>query len=379
MESHYSTYSPHDVFASTSKVDLSQLPVQLSPPSQSDLRHHVLSHPLLSTRLPSSSALDAQIEALKNQLANDRVKLQAARDTARQELITTTQGLAKIRQSLDVLPAEIEDVGDAIDSIARSLGDADAAQGGDHPLRATLKKHEDAITSFRSARDYFAILGKAQQLWEAALSASPSSSPSTFSKIAGDLQLDALAELSHICQFAASISLPQSQGQASQLRFLPFLLSKLQETYATLLDRRSKLLRDALAKAEWPPLSAEQAQAQGKMVRTPESILDSSEVRAAWTALASLQIVGGSLELAPLPTCLQTQQLGSTQETDPQQEGTKSSAALPSPGEQSYVPLLAASLLVEPYLLRFRYHFDSSRSTNRAANTERAKPCSSLH
>lgn len=369
MESHYSIFSPHDIFASTSKVDLSQLPLQLSPPSQSDLRHHVLSHPLLSTRLPSSSMLAAHIEALKSQVNQDRAKLQGARDTARQELLSTSQSLAKIRQSLDVLPAEIEEAGDAIDSIARSLGETDDPKGDEPGLRATLQKHEAAITSFRSARDYFAILAKAQQLREAALSATPSSAPLTSSKIAGDPQLDALAELSHICQFAASLSLPQTQSQASKLRFLPFLQSKLQETYATLIDRRSKVLRDALVKAEWPPLSAEQAQAQGKMIRTPESILDSAEVGTAWTALASLQIVGGSLQLAPVPSCLQAQRVEPVEENDPQQDGTKS-PPLPSPGEQSYVPLLAAALLVEPYLLRFRYHFDSARSTNRLDKPE---------
>jgi hypothetical protein len=64
------------------------------------------------------------------------------------------------------------------------------------------------------------------------------------------------------------------------------------------------------------------------------------------------------------------QQQGSAEENSPQQEGKRSSTALPSPGEQSYVPLLAASLLVEPYLLRFRYHFDSSRSTNRLDKPE---------
>lgn len=346
----YPFSSHRDVASVLSSLEtLHQLPSQLKAPSIDELRAHVLSHPLLAGNLPHSSSLGSQIEALRSQLQQSKATLDHRRTLASQQVQQSLERLQGIRPPLDALPQEVEALEDKIDAVTQKL---QATGTSKDSLLSSLEKHRSTIHTFRSARDYFAILGRAQELWEQALK--PATTPSATS----DAQLDKLIELAHLVSFTQGLAsqIPTNADRdPNTLRFLPFLKGKLKEVYTKLAEIRSTELRSALEKAEWPPLSAEQAEAQGKTAKDAASMLNSKEIKQSWIALTSLQLVGGLLEIVPMPSSVLAQSTG---------------LSLPKPGSEEYTPLLTTGLLIEPYLLRFRFHFDSTRTTNRLDKPE---------
>lgn len=312
----------------------------MAAPSFDELSAYVLQHPLLSSALPPSQELDAEIESLSRELEEDREQLQRHTKLAHDELDRAHERISRFRDSLDVLPAEIASLEDAIDSLSQTL----QQQGGAN-IRAQLIKQQSSLQSLTSAQSYFAILSNAQSLWEATAKAETEGD--------GAAALERLAELANLYHFSQKLfsEAASSQPQPS-LRLLPFLQTKLHEAHSDLRERRTVRLREALEKVEWPPLSPEQASAQGKAVRSPSKILLETPVQKAWDSLVSLQIVAFMLQIEAAPSCLVAEQ------------------PMAAPGSSEYHPLYATSVLVEPYLLRFRFHFDSSRTTNRLDKPE---------
>lgn len=340
--------------ASSSSLDtLSQLPTYLQPPSQGELQSSALQHPLLSTALSSSASFSRQIAALQGQVQSDRTALDAARQAAVAELSALRDDVGKSKAALTSLPGEVEQVEDLIQRSEKMLRGSNGAPS----LPAELAKQQQAVASLRFARDYFAILARVQTLEDAVLQERATEVKGKDGDSVADAQLEHLIELAHLCRHAEDLARNNTltSTPTTTLRFVPFLQSKVAAAYAHLVACRTNALREALTRAEWPPLSAEQAEAQGKPIRDAAQVLDTMDVRTKWTALTSLQLVGAKLGLAPTPSCLRN-------------AGDDATSA--RPGSAQYTPLYTTELIAEPYLLRFRFHFDSSRSTNRLDKPE---------
>lgn len=311
-------------------------------PSRLPLVHsHVLGHPLLAAGLPTSTELAAQISVLQAQYERDQQRAESAKEEVDRQINDARYKVSQYQLSLDALPAQLEALEDDMDALVTSLGSDDPDS-----LPTCLKRDQDTLQAFKKAEAYFAILAKARSLWEAT-SASEAQSPGAAQT------LDSLADLANLSNHAQMLAAEGSDSSIS-LEIITFLHNKVRETYHGIARSRTVALREALSDAGWPPLAPEQAEAQGKEVTHPASVLGAKPVKNAWSALTSLQIVAWLLKLAPKPSTIR--------------EGEHES--IPSPGSEPYVPLLATAVLVEPYLLRFKYHFDSERSTNRLDKPE---------
>ncbi|CAO1635094.1 unnamed protein product [Sympodiomycopsis kandeliae] len=337
----YDQYASSSSSSSSSSHLASRLSEYLGPLSESQVQSNLLSrNPILSSALPSSSVFSTQIEELKKRLEQDSARVEQSHAHVLTELKSSQSQLQNVRSQIDALPSEIEHVEDRLEDISKKSDSSNS-----NTLTSKLTRQHDAITSLTSARDYFSILGRAQSLWEKCLK-DQTDVIGKDSHTVADAQLEHLTELAHLVNYTETLS-----DSAASLRLLPFLKSKVAETYRQLVKMRSDALRQALTQAEWPPLTAEQAEAQGKPVRSAASVLGHSQVRLRWTALTSLQIVGSKLRLTAIPSCLDR-------------------ACTSRPGSQDYAPLYTTESIAEPYLLRFRFHFDSSRSTNRLDKPE---------
>lgn len=322
-------------------VGLSSL---VAEPDEASLRRHVTTHPLLTGLLPSSSDLAAQIAALKASHSAAQRRYEKSRQVAHDELEKASTSLSSFRSKLDALPTRIDELDDEGDSIQSSV----------QRERPGLEAHTSSLRSLQAAEDYYALLSRTETTGKECL-ASPLSSQA----------LERLAELANLARYAESLCPSSSSSSSASLqprpKLLAFLSTKLDETYEALVVARSTQLREALKDAGWPPLSPEQAEAQGKQPRSPSSLLnDQAAVRTAWDSLLSLQIVGHLLAIKARPSVL----LGKEEsESDQVKEP-------PAPGSPTYTPVLGTALLLEPYLLRFRYHFDSDQPTNRLDRPE---------
>ncbi|PWN24507.1 hypothetical protein BDZ90DRAFT_263345 [Jaminaea rosea] len=323
-------------------VGLSSL---VAEPDEASLRRHVTTHPLLTGLLPSSSDLAAQIAALKASHSAAQRRYEKSRQVAHDELEKASTSLSSFRSRLDALPTRIDELDDEGDSIQSSV----------QRERPGLEAHTSSLRSLQAAEDYYALLSRTETTGKECL-ASPLSSQA----------LERLAELVNLARYAESLC-PSSSSSSSSAslqprpKLLAFLSTNLDETYEALVVARSTQLREALKDAGWPPLSPEQAEAQGKQPRSPSSLLnDQAAVRTAWDSLLSLQIVGHLLEIKARPSLL----LGQGESESDQVKD------VPAPGSTTYTPLLGTALLLEPYLLRFRYHFDSDQPTNRLDRPE---------
>ena len=146
----------------------------------------------------------------------------------------------------------------------------------------------------------------------------------------------------------------------------------LSRTIAILTDRRDELnerlrisctdaLRSAMRAAAWPPVAYESPEKFSS--NTPRfQLLGHPALERAWTDLCEWQFTAASVGLTKPPTCIQAPATIS---------GVDRLHAMPAaPGSDAYVPLVAVQVMMEPILLRFRYHFDGARPTNRLDKPE---------
>lgn len=312
------------------------------------LQRYVLQHHVLTESLPSSGDLAFQIQALTIQRERDAKRIVKARADIARQLASAKSRVSRYRAALDALPPQIEALDDAIDSLTASL-----ESSGEQSLPSRLKKHVTALGDFQSAQDYFAVLSYAQSLWDQ-VQTQEKLEPGSFGS------LDSLADAAHLGQHVRAL-LVSMGAPVEQIRLLKYLDSRLRDIYDDLKRIRTAMLRSALGKSGWPPLSPEQAEAQDKPLSSLPTIFSDQMIKIAWKSLMNLQIVGWLLRLDPQPSCISEPSL---------LEAANSLASQRVPGSQEYVPLWTTSVLLEPYLLRFKFHFDSSRLTNRLDKPE---------
>lgn len=127
---------------------------------------------------------------------------------------------------------------------------------------------------------------------------------------------------------------------------------------------RTEALRKALDQAAWPP-PAYQSPEKVTCETHSYHLLGNTAVELAWADVCEWQFTAATIGLIPSPTCI-TAPATVTGTSD----YLNASCNDALPGSDTYVPLLAVQVMMEQILLRFRYHFDGARPTNRLDKPE---------
>lgn len=315
----------------------------------------LLSNPLLAGPLLTSEQLNQHVVA--SETASKAAESAAAEK--RGALKETSQQLAshfvQRRDELERLPEDIGGIEDALLELCSELEGTDEARDGLESPRVlsrktstmqTLAQQSNVLTQLCDARDYIAVLARAEDLKMAASKAEG----------AGHDGLPLLCELASL---ASRVSNLASSGKA-----VAFVQAQRSLAFSELARIRQERLSSALQHAGWPPQPAELQAAMGQSgssvhsreATTDETIRNSPEIQLHWRNLLLLQRRSEKLGVLRMSSC--------------RLDRTQASEAPSLPGSGEYQPLLVVQALLKPLLLRFYYHFDSERSTNRLDKPE---------
>lgn len=230
------------------------------------------------------------------------------------------------------------DLGDLLERVARRVPPAPAPETEPMPMQ------DDSLLILHTARACTQLLADAD-----AADADAARATDLAAQLAGLRRLALLVD--------EAPHLPATGPMLA--RTVSALLEKRDVRFHALRKQHEGALRNALAAAHWPPpdLQNPDVRSSGYMFH-----LDQHDgVVNAWADVCELQLVAASLGLLPHPTSLRASAWAA--------DSARNSIDVP-PGSDAYVPLLAVQVLFEPILLRFRYHFDGARSTNRLDKPE---------
>lgn len=310
--------------------------------SQSDL----LSSSLLSSSLGSSKNLDSYLRTSTSSLAAAEEGLQARKGTLLSSVDDILRRLTARKAELSLVPEEIESTEDALMDLCTQLTAAPESESS--TLMQSLQSQTNALRQLYSARDYLSLLAKAENLQLRAVKAEE-----------GHQQADSLALLSELTSLTSKAqSLSASDGHSKDLQAISYLVSQRTIAFTRLVSVRKQRLATALEEAGWPPAPAElELAGKGQTKTAAEILLGSPAVKNTCKELMALQRQSERLHILPICSARLSRQ------------GEEDKERL-QPGSDEYQPLFVTQCLLTPLLLRFYYHFDSSRSTNRLDKPE---------
>lgn len=313
--------------------------------------------PLLSGPLPTAEELedkvlkdcDATVERTTEALNKSTEALLQALQSARDKALSAMN-------ELEALPEEISSIDDEMLELRGELEEPSS-------LLASLQEKELELQELCTARDYLSVLAKAEELGMQAIEKDGDDKKRWGKQ-------GALATLSELARLIKAAERAQSDGP--QLKGMVFARSQLDQAYSSLRKQRMSRLQSALEQSGWPPppieLDDPKRVGQASVTKSvDEMLLAPASVRRYWKDLMDLQIRGAKLGLAPPPTALQG--LITNIDTNGKPKGSATSLGAAA-GSTEYEPILAIQCLLNPLLLRFYYHFDSDRSTNRLDKPE---------
>ncbi|PKI85149.1 hypothetical protein MVES1_001291 [Malassezia vespertilionis] len=132
--------------------------------------------------------------------------------------------------------------------------------------------------------------------------------------------------------------------------------------YKTLEAQYLEALRAVLREMHWPLPEFQNPDHGRDAAPDVTYLVNSTALKDAWADVCELQFAAASLGFEAMPSC--ARHLPSVARTEMDEE------VFAQPGSDSYVPLLAVKAFMDPVLLRFRFHFDGDRSTNRLDKPE---------
>ncbi|WFC97604.1 hypothetical protein MYAM1_000321 [Malassezia yamatoensis] len=244
-----------------------------------------------------------------------------------------------------------EDLGESVHRLFDKLHGFSQQQQQQKATSKEDKVHEnlklDLLTIARNCTD---LLAQAEHIEADAIASADDIS----------IQMDCLERLSLLTD-----NIPASNGPESiELlnRAKSELIRRRDAFYEKLRQITAEGLNDVLREMQWPPPECENPNIELSSLATGFSLASNPKLQAAWADVCELQLVASSLSIVGAPSCIRMLPLLSPCE--------QTSKTMVQPGSDEYVPLHAVSLLMEPVLLRFRYHFDGDRSTNRLDKPE---------
>ncbi|SNX87221.1 uncharacterized protein MEPE_05931 [Melanopsichium pennsylvanicum] len=323
------------------------------------------------TTLPSSLSLEtylAELTSAHQHAASRTAELEAQ---LRRQLLSSLSGAKILKQRLSSLPDDIASTEDKLLDLCEDLVIADgpliesapqSSKDAVNTLMIRLDQLHTAIGQLKKAKDYFSILAQAEDL-RFAVEKSDKDETNRADSLQKLCELDQLVR--KVEKLSAFASEPQQRDDTNEPKLVAFLRAQRSTTFKTLRKARSSRLSEAIAATGWSQGKADAAHTYlpASQVSSSDSVLTSSSaVTAAWSELNQLQDVAEQLFLLPRATA-------KPDYTDTQSETEFDAGPIPA-GSDAYQPLLTTSCLIEPLLLRFRYHFDGDRSTNRLDKPE---------
>ena len=263
-----------------------------------------------------STDSDAALAHMRQRSENALLELQAAEGVLRTAVFEASDA---------VIPEDAE-ISEAIDIYGSSITSG----------TKNVQEHVDpALVELLNARACTAIIAEGERV---------------LSNV-GDSVEASLHALSRITAVASDAVQKASMGDAMSVRTKNIVEQQRDSFYESLITRYTEELRAGLREAAWPPPELQNPDYRGE--KAENYSFATPTVQQAWYSLCSVQFAAAALELTPAPTAV-----GS------------GDAAPAAPGSSKYVPLLAVSILMEPIVLRFRFHFDTDRTTNRLDKPE---------
>ncbi|WFD33751.1 hypothetical protein MCUN1_000566 [Malassezia cuniculi] len=277
---------------------------------------------LLPTVRSGATDLDEALTHIRGRGEKALTELHEAENALRTAIVDANDGFVP----------EDADIAEVIDIYGASLRP---------PHRASRAPVDAGVVELRIAKHCTELLARAEKATEG-----------TQTDI--DSALQALSRLAAVADDAGQHALiGDSMWQKTQA----ILSTKRDDYYSALVTRYSDALRTALSGAAWPPPELQNPEHRAGSSGTFTLLTD--DIKSAWSDLCSLQFAAASLGLTSPPSAVH--------HVTPLAEQVAVKAA---PGSADYAPLFAVSILIEPILLRFRFHFDSDRSTNRLDKPE---------
>ncbi|KAL9939695.1 hypothetical protein V8E36_001512 [Tilletia maclaganii] len=339
-------------------------------PSRQALQEYAAHSLALSSSLilPSAHELGLALQHAEQRSALATQARTQARTTLLSHLDEALQNDRKLGSALGELPEQI----DSTDETILALSSEEALA-----LDKTLASHLEALTQLQRARDYFALLAAAEDLRLEAVPSNTAAPKKDTAAAEGSSSIRAgLPALSKLVKLHAQ-AFELLAAHSDRLKGLAFIRAQRDYGFHTLRERAIANLRAACEEAGWSPASASSSVAAvnnpGDASQTAVSAsattgrrLDADKkVQEAWKGLCRFQRTAERLGLMPPATAPLLRNDSSSSSSAPDEQLNP-----PRPGSADYVPLLAVTVLLDVLLLRFRYHFDSSRPSNRLDKPE---------
>ncbi len=376
--------------ASVATLEPHQLAAYLQPPAQEEQLQYVAEHcnyvlPQLAsdsltgsisssssaplfTCLPSSAALEAYLADLTAAHQQAAVRTADLESQLRRQLLSSLSGVKILRDKLSALPDDIASTEDKLLDLCEDLVIAGAnsstsaanvagsSKDGANTLMNRLDQLHTAIDQLKKAKDYFGILAQAEDLRLAALKLD------TEEAKRGEA-LQRLSELDALVRKVEKLSTGGSEHHRSgdeEPKLVAFLRAQRSAAFKALRKARCTRLSEAIATTGWSAQGQPNADLSindDNLSSTASKLTQSDQVKRAWADVCQLQDSAEYLGLLKRATA----------KPAVSSAGTDMSATA---GSDNYQPLLTTQCLIEPMLLRFRYHFDGDRTTNRLDKPE---------
>ncbi|PWZ03758.1 hypothetical protein BCV70DRAFT_197955 [Testicularia cyperi] len=326
--------------------------------------------------LPSSDVLKTHLEKLKAAQQQASSRTAELESQLRERLLQNLAGVKLLRERLSSLPDEIASTEDKLLDLCEDLVVSDAAQSrpessksGPTTLMKQLEQLHDAIEQLQKAKSYFSLLSQAEDLRVRAQKQDQETEPTE-----REAALQSLAELDALVKQTERLAAKEE----SEPKFVSFLRAQRSAAFKALKRGRSTRLAEALSKAGWTGLPSKSKTDLDSAVTASNghpnnesntSFVGDADVRQCWSELCQLQDAAEHLGLLRRATAKARARDVSERKTAKHTSSFNASTKLTA-GSDGYQPLLATQILVEPLLLRFRYHFDGDRATNRLDKPE---------
>ncbi|CBQ73456.1 conserved hypothetical protein [Sporisorium reilianum SRZ2] len=332
------------------------LPQLASDSLAASLRTHTNSS---FTTLPSSSSLEAYLAELTSAHQQASARTANLESKLRNQLLSSLDGVKILKQKLSSLPDDIASTEDQLLDLCEDLvisgasaSAPESSRDGAVTLINRLDQLHTAIDQLQKAKAYFSILAQAEDLRLAIIKCDQDQAQQ-HQALQHLSQLDALVRN---VEKLSAIGSHQLHVAADEPKLVAFLRAQRSAAFKTLRKARCARLSHAIAQTGWSQAKADlspQQDAANQLDSTAANLVQSADVKLAWAQVCQLQDTAEHLGLLKRATA----------KPSPQTEHVAA-------GSDTYQPLLTTQCLIEPMLLRFRYHFDGDRSTNRLDKPE---------
>lgn len=300
----------------------------------------------------------------------------------RKQLVSSLSGVKILKEKLAALPEHIASTEDRLLDLCEDLiispsdnsaqnketGGAESSKHSAQTLMNRLEQLHTAITQLSKAKSYFSILAQAEDLRLAIVRCDAVEEEGKREEALEKLsELDALVRKVEKLSIDGGVEEGESGANRNETNLVAFLRAQRSSAFRAIRKARCARLSEAIAATAWSQARIDPNNTDDGhdlSISSASKLAESKEVKQSWSELCQLQDTAERLGLLKRATAKPPSPTSSTSSaSEEERKGVKA-------GSDAYQPLLTTSCLIEPLLLRFRYHFDGDRSTNRLDKPE---------